>query len=265
MKKTIRTVVLLIFLTGAVFCGYQIYSIWAEYHTSEVLYQDIQQYMTYQEETHPTKMLPTITETTPKAETQPQATEPQRVYPSIDFQALQQINKDTVAWICIEGTNINYPVVQGADNRHYVSTMIDGTPNGSGSIFLDYRNKPDFSDPHTILYGHNMQNGSMFHDICNYKDPDFYASYPTGLLMTPDGNYYFEIVSAYVASLADSAWQIEFVDDTDLYDWVSASVERSAFVSPIQPQPGDRIITLSTCSYEFNDARFVLVGILREE
>ena len=124
---------------------------------------------------------------------------------------------------------------------------------------------PDFSDPHTILYGHNMQNGSMFHDICNYKDSDFYASHPTGLLMTPDGNYYFEIVSAYVASLADSAWQIEFVDDTDLHDWVSASVERSAFVSPIQPQPGDRIITLSTCSYEFNDARFVLVGILREE
>ena len=105
----------------------------------------------------------------------------------------------------------------------------------------------------------------MFHDICNYRTQDYYDKHPMGMIVTPEKNYYFEIISGYVASLADPSWQLEFVDDADLMNWVEDSVGRSSFVSQAEPQPGDRIITLSTCSYEFNNARFVLVGILREE
>ena len=260
-QKPMLTIMLLSFLAGAAFAVYHIYGLLSEYHTSNTLYQDVQQYASFPEEQHSTDTEPVITETIP----QTYPTEPAWVYPTIDFASLKQINEDVTAWIYIEGTNINYPVVQGTDNRYYVSTLVDGSYNSSGSIFLDYRNQPDFSDPHCILYGHNMQNGSMFHDICNYKDPEFYASHPVGFLISPEHNFHFEVVSAYVASLADPAWQLEFVDDADLQDWLPDTIERSSFVTSVQPQPGDQVITLSTCSYEYDNARFVLVGILKEE
>lgn len=269
-RKPITVIPLLFFLSGAVFTGYHIYNISAEYHTSEKVYQNLQQYAVFTQDSSDAEVLPTIADlpgnsAIPDTSLQTGPAETKRIYPSIDFEALKQINEDVVGWIYLEGTNINYPVVQGADNRHYVSALIDGTYNGSGSIFMDYRNQSDFSDPHCILYGHNMQNGSMFHDICNYKEPEYYDNHPTGMLITPEQNFYFEIVSAYVASLADPAWQLEFVDDADLLAWLSDSMERSSFVSSVQPQLGDRIITLSTCSYEYDNARYVLVGILKEE
>lgn len=267
VRKILLTLLFLLFVIGACIAGFKAYQIVSEYYAGEKLYEDLQQY-TVLPTAPPTQSEPdasTETAETAAAETEPADTVIRDIeYPEIDFEKLLQINKDIVAWIHIDGTKISYPVVQGTDNRHYVSTLIDGSRNDTGSIFLDFRNQRDFSDRHTIVYGHNMRNGTMFHDICNYRTQAYYDEHPIGLIMTPEKNYYFEIVSGYVADLADPAWQLEFVDDEDLQQWLNGSIDRSPFISQFQPRPGDQVITLSTCTYEFNNARFVLVGILRE-
>ena len=268
MRKFFRTALLLLFLIGAAYCGYQIYDILQEYQLGVELYTNVQQHIVlpavkYSQLEQGITFPETSTSSMP-SETTPSAPKPEILFPEVDFPGLLEMSQDVVGWIYIEGTNINYPIVQGFDNRYYVSTLIDGTPNDAGSIFMDFQNTADFSDAHTVLYGHNMKNGTMFHDIVNYQKQEFYDQNSIGLIMTPEKNYYFEIVSAYIASLADPAWQLEFVDEADALQWLQDSIARSSIVGSTQPQPGDRIITLSTCTYEFNDARFVLVGILKE-
>lgn len=260
MKRKFLLVLLLLFLVGAGIAVYHILTITGEYHAGEKTYESIQEFV---------RLPAAASQQTEEPAAQPDtATQPTRepvTYPEVDFDALLAVNEDVVGWVYIEDTKISYPVLQGEDNRYYVSTMIDGRYNGAGSIFMDYHNAPDFSDRHTILYGHNMQNGTMFAGLSEYRDQEYYDAHPSGLIVTPEKQFRFEIVSAYVASLADPAWQLEFVDDADALSWLDDAMDRSPFVSHYQPKAGDKIITLSTCSYEFNDARFVLVGILMEE
>ena len=275
IKKITLTLLLLLFLGGAGIALYNILSINLEYRASEKTYAQMQDYIqlpsAVAEETGIPEPAAAAAETNAKTETATEPTDPTEparepvVYPEVDFASLRMVNEDVVGWVYIEDTKINYPILQGRDNRHYVSTLIDGQYNGAGSIFMDYRNTPDFSDRHTVLYGHNMRNGTMFAGITEYRDQEYYDDHPMGLIMTPDGNFRFEIVASYVASLADPAWQLEFVDDADAAGWLETAMERSPFTSRYQPKAGDRMITLSTCTYEFDDARFVLVGILTGE
>lgn len=217
-------------------------------------------------------------ETSPRIESIPEATEPLDeitviqtatepseaiLFPTVDFDSLREINPDVIAWIYIEGTGINYPIVQGEDNEHYLSVLIDGTRNSAGSIFMDYRNEADFSDQNTVIYGHNMRNGSMFAGISNYRTQEYYDAHPDILVMTPDGNYLYEIVAGYVAEKGSAAWQMSFSSDELALEWIQESVSKSYFESSVIPELGDIYMTLSTCSYEFNGARFVLVAVRR--
>ena len=125
---------------------------------------------------------------------------------------------------------------------------------------MDYRNEPDFSDPHTIIYGHHMDNGTMFQNLMGYKNQEFYDQHPTGQIITPDGSYTVEFFAGYVANVEDDAWNIYFPSKKDFASWINAAKAHSMFSSDVKPAVGDRLITLSTCSYEFYNARFVLVG-----
>lgn len=268
-RKLILTLLCLVLIAGAVFAGYQIITTLGEYRAGEEAYQQIQQYIDLPATEPDSQTEPTVSASEPatepeETESASEPTEPPFVYPDVDFDSLVSVNEDVIAWIYIEDTNINYPVVQGDDNRYYASAMFNHDYNKAGSIFMDYRNQPDFTDKHTIIYGHNMRNGSMFADVRKYQDQEFYDEHPTGLIMTPEKNYHFEVVAAYVASLADNAWQLEFFSDEDLEVWLREAMERSEFTSSTIPTAQDQIITLSTCSYEYSDARFVLVGILKD-
>lgn len=185
------------------------------------------------------------------------------LWPKVDFDALKAINPDIVGWLYSEGTNINYPVVRGSDNSYYLNHMFDGKYNASGCLFADYRIDELFESDHTIIYGHHMKNGTMFHDLDGYKDETYYQEHPTMLLLTPDKNYEIVLFAAYVASVETDAWCLDFPDENEKEKWLRNAVEKSFFSTDIQPSPTDRIITLSTCSYEFDDARLVVVGILR--
>ena len=103
----------------------------------------------------------------------------------------------------------------------------------------------------------------MFNQITKYKDQAFYDQHPTGLLMTPDGNYKMEFVAGYVTDMNDDAWKMEFASDEEFFLWLQDAVSKSTFTGAAEPTPQDRVVTLSTCTYEYNDARYVLVGILK--
>lgn len=185
-------------------------------------------------------------------------------WPVVDFAALKGINSNCVAWIRIDGTEIDYPVVQGHDNSFYLKHLFDGEWNSAGCIFLDSRVEPDLSDRHSVLYGHHMKNGTMFSDISNYKDQTFYENHTTGMILTPSKNYRIEFFAGYVVGADDeTAWKVTFATEDEYADWLNETVGRSWFKSEGIPTAEDRVITLSTCSYEFNNARFVLIGRLK--
>lgn len=198
-----------------------------------------------------------------KAESSPDEPHP-NPFPIIDFSSLSTINPDINGWILIEDTKVNYPTVRGSDNVYYLNHMFDHKKNSAGSIFLDYENTADYSDAHSIIYGHHMKNGAMFADIEKYKSQEFYDTHPEGMLITPDKNYKIHFIAGYVANVAEDAWALHFENSEQKMQWVSESMKKSDFQSNYLPTDDDIYLTLSTCSYVFDDARYVLLGVLEE-
>jgi sortase B len=179
----------------------------------------------------------------------------------VDFEGLARINSDVVGWVYIEGTSISYPIVQGSDNKFYLNHLFDGSYNTAGCIFLDAETSPDFTEPNSIIYGHNMKDRAMFAALMSYKDQSFFDAHPVVLLLTPEYNYRIRLFSGYVAAGSESAWKRKFPDDSFSL-WLQEIGEKSCFRSPLLPEPDSRIVTLSTCTYEYDRARFVLHGYI---
>lgn len=186
-------------------------------------------------------------------------------FPQVDFAGLRSVNEQVVGWIYDDASVINYPIVQATDNDYYLHRLFNGESNPSGAIFLDCRNQSDFSDSHCIIYGHHMKDGSMFAALSNYKSQEYYEEHPRMLLLTPNGNYTIEIFAGYVASVEDDAWVTGFASEADYEDWIASGISKSLIRADFAPSASDHVLTLSTCSYEFADARFVLLGVLRAE
>lgn len=245
----------MILLCAAVFAfgGYQLYLQLSEYAEGENTYSGLEGFVS----------LPAPSETPPKPMDEEEPI-PSIAWPKVSFAELSAINPDIVGWLYCEDTMINYPVAQTDDNSYYLKHLFDGIYNANGCLFLDCQVGGDFSSPHSIIYGHHMKNGSMFSSLNGYKKQEYFDAYPQLLLVTPDSNFVIELFAGYVASVRDDAWQIQFSDEFAMEAWLGAAIEKSTFESGVMPLPTDRIITLSTCSYEFSNARFVVHGILRE-
>lgn len=265
MKKAIYWLAVLVLLAVALWCGWNIYGILGEYRQAEKTYEDLNQYVSIPDPTWYT--VPTTPSFDPSAteenmdgtETEPTLPQDHTLWPVVDFVSLKKINRDIVAWIYIEGTDVNYPVVQGSDNDYYLHHMFDGSYNYSGSIFLDAACTPDFSDRHSIIHGHHMLNDTMFSALMGYKEQSFYDAHPTVLILTPYSRFKAHLFSGYVTDTDADAWDL-----TPSSKWPEQVAEKSWFDSNNLPLYGEEILTLSTCSYEFDDARFVLHGWLEE-
>ena len=265
MKRKIPLLLLLLLFLGVgVFSGVRLYQIRQEYKVSEAAYDALGQYIKLPAPKPAQPDAGPQPEDTPDAD-QPVEAAPVSDFPVVDFEGLWEICPDVVAWLAIDDTVVSYPVVQADDNAYYLRRLIDGTSNKAGSLFMDYENSYDFTDKNTVIYGHNLKAGTMFHTITKYKKQSFFDEHPTARIMTPDGNYTLEFFAGYVASLDDEAWKIEFDSDEEFEDWLEDAEDKSTFQSDVIPTADDRVVTLSTCSYEFNDARYVLLGVLRPE
>lgn len=175
----------------------------------------------------------------------------------VDFSVLKQENQDIVGWIYCENTPINYPVLQSHDNEYYLRRLINGEYNTAGSIFMDYRNHSDMNDDNTIIYGHNMKNDTMFGTLPSYKDQEYYENNRIMYFFTPEKNYRIELFAGCTISV-----------DSDIYNLTKINKDeirtKSDFKSDIIVEDKDKIITLSTCSYDYEGARYIVMGKMQE-
>lgn len=179
------------------------------------------------------------------------------------FEELKAVNPDVCAWVTLDNTNVDHPVLQGQDNLTYVNRDVYGNFALAGSIFLDSRNDSSFSDPYSLLYGHHMENSGMFGDLALYKEEDFFQENSTGYLITPEGVYDLEIFASLVVSASD-----QYIFDPEIWHTEEAAAlahvkENALYLREHIFQDLDensRILALSTCSGEFSDARTVVLA-----
>ena len=184
----------------------------------------------------------------------PNTGDPEQI--EVDFAAMAELSDDIVAWIYCPNTQINYPIVQGYDNDYYLYRLLDGTWNANGTIFMDYRNEDDFSDYNTMIYGHHMKTGAMFADLMKYKSQSYYEEHPYMYIYTPEQNYRLDLFAGTVVDCIADIYSYE-PSSAVLNDCIS----RSTFDATLD-YPANRIVTQSTCTYEYDDARYVVLGDL---
>ena len=177
--------------------GGYLFQVWEDYHEASAGYQRLQKFII--EKPNVEK------ETEGRPENQK---EPEENLPEIDFDGLRAINGDIVAWIQISGIGVDYPVVQGKDNEHYLHYTFDGKENKAGSIFLDYRNRADFTDDKMILYGHNMKDGSMFSNLKNFEDARFQKENKTAYLYLPEKTLYLQVTECKRVSMKNTVYDL---------------------------------------------------------
>ena len=171
-------------------------------------------------------------------------------------------NEDYRGWLNVENTNIDYPVLQSYDNQYYLDKDINREYLMSGSIFMNYLND-GFNDENTVLFGHNMRNGTMFAQLRKYKDRDFfYGNNNINIELSNGETLKYEVFSVYVTDVEDNYIQTKFDNANEYKEFLDRIKNKSIYENEIELSEDDKIITLSTCSFEFNDARLVVHGKL---
>lgn len=221
MKNTIRIIINIILIIILLFSGYKIYTKLNDYKSANTTYTKI------------------------KLEKK---------------ESLYSKNKDFKFWLKIDNTNIDYPVVQGPDNKYYLKNDFYKQESSSGSIFMDYRNK--VNDKNIILYGHNMKNKTMFNNLLKFKDESFFKENNKIRIIKDNKEYNYEVFSVYTIDdrydyLVTSFSSIELFNS-----YLNRIKSKSLYKSDVSISGSDSIITLSTCSYEFKNARTVVHGKL---
>ena len=220
MKK-IR--LLLMVICVAVFCysAYQLLTIYFNYKKIDETYEEIaEEYTAVEEEGED--------------------------YLQIDWNSLLSRNSDVKAWITIDNTHIDYPVLQGETNDTYIHSDIDKQELTAGSIFIASENQNPFIDINTVIYGHNMKNGSMFHDIKSYTEQEFADAHPYIYIYLPDGTVsQYKVVSAHIISDTSTLYNTNIVDIQGFYQDMMKGNDISVDFDQSSQMP---VITLSTCT-----------------
>lgn len=184
---------------------------------------------------------------------------------SVDFDALLEINPDTIAWIRFdEPSIINYPVVKSADNNEYLTKTFAENDNKLGAIFMDMRNSSDFSDRNTIIYGHHLNvSPEMFSRLHLYEDEEFCREHPNFYIYTPDGSVRtYTVFSAGIVNAAANNYDVEFASDEEFEQYIELCRESSNYQVDVEVNAQSQILSLSTCTGDQRDERFLLQGVL---
>ncbi len=193
---------------------------------------------------------------------------------SKDWDELAKINKEIIAWVSINDTKIDYPVVQHMgdtlDSQYYLYRDVYKNYSGYGSIFADFRSDKGVDSKNVILHGHHMNDGSMFQNLMGYgkytADMDFYKKHPTIKLDTPEGDHTYKIISVFKTNTLDAHGEFfnyltaSFESDAEFMNYVYLVRERSLIDTGVTCNEDDVLLTLSTCSYEYSEFRTVVVA-----
>lgn len=181
----------------------------------------------------------------------------------VDWKALKKANPDVQGWLYQKGTVINYPVVQGTDNDTYLHTRFDKQWSGGGTLFVDYRMEKDFKGFNSIIYGHHMKDGSMFRSIRGYtKEEGYYDKHKTLELATPHGNYHLVVFSAFITKATDENTYKMTYDEAEKQAYIDRAWEQSELPitrDSVDVTKDDRLVTLSTCAYDYEEARYIVM------
>lgn len=224
MKKSYKTIINIILILVIIYSGFNIYSKLTKYN-------------------HDTKTSSELQEKEDKKED------------------LSKINSDFKFWISVKNTNINYPVVQSKDNSYYLDKDFYKKDSISGTLFMDYRNK-SLDDQNVIIYGHNMKNKTMFNNLNKFKDETFFRENNQIKIIINGKEFLYDVFSAYIVESDYDYLKTSFNSELDYQNYIKDITSKSLHKSPINVNNNDKIVTLSTCTYEFDDARMVIHGKL---
>ena len=169
---------------------------------------------------------------------------------------------DAIGWIYGPNTPIDYGIVEAKDNDYYLHRFYDGSYSAGGSLFADCNGARDFSDQNTIIYGHHMNDGTKFASIMGYREVGYYEKHPVLYISTPSMNYRVEVFSAYLTDADSDTYTFRFDNSSSYAAWLQRMLKQSDFKTDVKLTTNDRVVTLSTCSYEYTDARYVVLGKL---
>ncbi len=168
----------------------------------------------------------------------------------VNFDNLISKNSDTVAWIKLNGTNINYPVVQTSDNKYYLTHSFDKTYNEAGWVFLDYRNNLNELSQNNIIYGHSRLDKTMFGSLKNITKSDWYKNKDNYVvhLSTPTKNTLWQVFSVYRIPTESYYITTKFSSDSEFQRFIDTITNRSIYKFGVTLNTNDKILTLSTCA-----------------
>lgn len=189
----------------------------------------------------------------------------------IDFASLKETNQDVYSWIEIPDTNVDYPVVQAGkdnDDLFYLDHNINKEYEFAGMIFSQKKNSKNYSDPVTVLYGHDMRNGSMFKDLHKFEDKEFFDTHDTIYIYTPGHILTYKIISAYVYDNRHILNTFNFSEKKDIKEYFNSIKEPKSMTSNVREGVSltvdDKVLTLSTCTSS-DSQRFLVQGVLTND
>ena len=268
-----RTLLMLIALVVFLFSGYTLYGYYNEYKKGTDEYDNLESNFAIEVEEDETEdfdalesdeALQSITgrEVATVWENGKEVTIPTMKNP-IDFAELKSVNEDIVGWLRIRALDISYPVVQGEDNDYYLHRTFEGVDNFAGCLFVNCDNEPDLTDQNTIIYGHNMKNGSMFGKLKKFQEEETFNKSKFFWIFTEDFIYQYRIFSAMTVNKIGINYQTFFLED-EFQEFKDAAFRNSVVEnSNVSLSYEDRIVTLSTCTGD-DSTRFVVMGKLAQ-
>lgn len=250
-RKIVLGILAAAFAAVFVFSGIQVFIVLREYKEADVVYEQLQKEF----------VVVAPTQTTEADISMPDQPVVETSGITVDFAKLTARNADVIGWLYCADTPINYPVVQAKDNDKYLHAGLDGKYLRSGTLFVDYRNDAIGEDRQFIVYGHSMKNKTMFGSLMGYKKQEYYEAHPVLYYLTPDAEYRIELFAGCVMKVLQIIYQPN-PGTAEYADYLAEMRSKSTFHSDVVVTPEDAVVVLSTCSYEFDNARYVALGKL---
>ncbi len=252
-KKSIPFIVVLVVCIAVLVVSlWQLATIFIEYKKGTDEYDKLQSYVST-EPTEESDATGEDGESEDETESDAETDQIQRVAVS----ELKAQNSDTVGWIQIPNTEISYPLMHTSDDSYYLNHTFSKKLNSAGSIFMETLNSADFSDLHTIIYGHNMKNGSMFAGLKNYSSASYLVAHPNVYIDLEDGTHAYQIFSVYEAEADSDSYTIGFAPDEVYEEYLKKIKDRSLYDTSVSVTKEDSVITLSTCT-KHGEKRFLV-------
>lgn len=248
IKEVFRKIMFCISLVVFIGCSFKLYTIWREYHDNSKSYDEVREFA-------PEEVVSENNDT--------QNNEPKFVFKKEDYDSLLAMNSDFKAWLYIPNTEVSYPVVQTNNNDYYLKHNFKKEQNSGGAIFISSNNKEPFVEQNTIIHGHHMRDGSMFAGINKFKEEDFFDNGKIKIIKD-NKEYFYEVFSVRVVDGNDNKIISHFNNDEEFDNYIELLKTESIYKKDEINSDFSKIITLFTCSYEFDNARTIISAALVE-